>query len=136
MDKLQLKAILAGILFGIYPLLLNKSRLTGNIMATSLSLLVCIFILPFAFGEIKCLATADWKMLIGAGVASAVGMMCLSSFLALSKPSSVGVLIILMIITQATVTAVYQMIMDKGITTAKLFGFGCAAIAIVLLNKK
>lgn len=136
MDKMQCRAILAGLLFGIYPLFLSKSRISGNVMGATFSLVVCLTILPFALGEMKELAMTNWRMLIGAGIVSAMGLMCMTSYLALPDQRQIGLLIILMIITQATVTAVYQVYMDKGISLTRILGFISAAVAIVLLNKR
>jgi len=105
-------------------------------MGATFSFIVFMFILPFARSEFKCLATADWSMLIGAGVISAIAMMSMTSYLAASDHKSVGLLIILMIVAQAVITAAYQMVMDRGISTTRLIGFICAGTAIVLLNNK
>lgn len=136
MDKSQIQAVLAGLMFGIYPLLLNKSKLGGNIMAAVFTFAVFMFIFPFATGQIKNLAGADWRMLLGSAAVSAIGMMCMTSYLASSSQSSVGLLVILMVVIQAIVTACYQIAMDRGVSLAKVVGFGCATAAIILLNKK
>ncbi len=136
MEKLQLRAILAGAFFGIYPLLLNRSNIKGNVMAAIFSFMVAVFILPFALNELRSLVVADWRMLIGASAVSAIAMMSMTSFLAASDRTSAGLLVLLMIITQATVTGIYQAFMDKGISVNKILGFAFAIAAVVFLNKK
>lgn len=136
MNLLYFKAVLAGVLFGIYPLLLNRSKVSGNIMSATFCLIVCLCVLPFAVSEIKNLRTANWGMLLGAGFMSAIAMMAMTSFLSQSKAEHVAILITLMIILQAAVTAAYQIYMNKGVTAEKLFGFVGAAVSIYLLNKK
>lgn len=136
MDKLQLRAILAGICFGIYPLLLNKSRLGGNMQSAAFCLLVCLFVTPFALKDIGELGNAYWKMVIAAGVASAIGMLSMTGFLAKASPGTASTLIVMMIVTQTLVTCLYQVVMDKGISALQGLGFVLAGIALVLMNKK
>lgn len=136
MDKNQFQAIFAGICFGLYPLLLNKCRVNGNIMVAVFSLGVALFIIPFALSQVKNLANTDWRMLIGASMISAVGMMFMTRFLSGNSQASIGLLIILMVVTQALVTAIYQICMDGSASITRVLGFGCAIVSIVLLNKK
>lgn len=136
MDKYQLRAVLAGILFGLYPLLLNRSNLPGNITGMMFSFLVAIFILPFGVSEVPKLAHANWVMLISAGMLSAIAMMCMTNFLTNNSKEKIGLLIILMIVTQASVTAIFQMMMDRGVSITRLFGFIFAVLAVYLLNKR
>lgn len=136
MDKYQIRAVLAGVFFGLYPLLLNRSNLPGNLTGMMFSFFVAVFILPFALGEAPKLATANWLMLISAGAISAIAMMCMTNFLTNNTEEKIGLLIILMIVTQATVTAIFQIIMDKGVSATRLSGFALAIMAVYLLNKK
>ncbi len=116
MDKLQVKAAIAGICFGLYPLLLSRSRLPGNISCAVFTLIVFICVSPFAVGEISNLRQTRWVMLIGSGIASSIGMLAMTGFLSRTPAGSVGLLIVLMTVTQTIVTATYQVVMDKGIS--------------------
>ncbi len=136
MDNLQLKAVIAGICFGLHPLLLNRGGLSGNLLSAVYALIVFIFVLPFGLGEIRNLSHANWLMLFGAGAICATGTLFYTGYLAKASPTNVGLLIVLMIVMQTVVTAIYQAIMDKGVSLTKLCGFVLAAAAIVLLNKK
>lgn len=136
MDKLQIRAVIAGICFGIYPLLLNRSRLGGNMQSAVFCILVCLFVIPFAVKEVGELAHTYWAMVIGAGMASAMGMLSMTGFLAKASPVAAGTLIVMMIVTQTLVTAIYQVVMDKGVSFTRGLGFVLAAIAIVLMNRK
>lgn len=63
MNELHLKALLSGILFGVWPLLMNRSGLIGNVAAGAFSLGCSIAILPFALHSIvggQHLANSNW----------------------------------------------------------------------------
>jgi drug/metabolite transporter (DMT)-like permease len=132
----QTKAILAGIFFGFYPLMLKHSKLGGNMTALLFSLAVFIVIIPFAWKEMATLPNTFWPPIIGAGVVSAFGMLCMVSMIAETPQKNVGILMLSVMVTQAVVTVLYQVVLDRGITLTKVIGFACAGIAIVLLNKK
>jgi hypothetical protein len=136
MDKLQLRAVIAGICFGLYPLFLSRSKLTPNLACAAFTFTTFLCVLPFALGEMRNLVSAYWTMLILGAILSGAGMLTMTSYLAKATPVSVGLLIILMLIAQAAVTAAYQMVMDRGVSLTKCLGFAFATVAIVLLNKK
>ena len=136
MSKQQVQATLAGILFGVYPLFLNRTNLKGNIMGATFSLIASILIIPFAIGQAKYLAQTNWWMMIAACLTSAIAMLSMTGFLASSNKESVSLLIILMVVTQAIVAAINQIIQDQKISPKMLVGFSFAVAAIILLNKK
>ena len=136
MNKFQVDAVIAGVMFGLYPLLLSRSEAKSNINATLFSFVVAVCILPFAIAQVKSIDVSDCKWIIGAGMLSAIGLVCMSNFITSSSKNSIGLLIILMIVVQASVTATYQIIMDRGISPTRLLGFVFAAVAIILLNRK
>jgi len=136
MDKMQLRAVLAGVFFGIYPLLLNRAKLGVNISSAAFCLVVFICVAPFAYGEVGQLRQTYWVMLLGAGVASAAGMLSMTGFLVKVPADSVAPLIVLMMVTQTVLTACYQIYMDGGVSVSRFLGFVLAAGAIVLLNRK
>ncbi len=53
MGELQFKAIVAGVFFGIWPLLMNKSGLSGNVSSAVFGLGVLMIVAPFAFYELR-----------------------------------------------------------------------------------
>lgn len=135
MDSLQVKALLAGLFFGLWPLLMNKSGLSGNVSAMAFSGLVLVFVTPFAIGDIGHMMNIRWMMVVGAGLFGAVGVMCFNGMLAKATPQSVSTLFVLMIVVQTAVPAIYQAIINGGVSLTKGVGFALAAIAAVLLCK-
>ena len=135
MDSLQVKALLAGLFFGLWPLLMNKSGLSGNVSAMAFSGLVLVFVTPFAIGDIGHMTNIRWMMVVGAGLFGAVGVMFFNGMLARATPQSVSTLFVLMIVVQTAVPAIYQAIINGGVSLTKGIGFALAAIAAVLLCK-
>lgn len=136
MSSLEAKAILAGILFGAWPLLINKSGLSGNLCSMVFSCFVFLFIVPFALfegtGNIK---NANWGMLILAAGIGALGIILFNGMLIKAEPKDLGSLFILTTIMQMVVPVIYQIISDGNLTVTKGVGFLFAAIAAILLLK-
>lgn len=140
MDKLQIKMALAGICFGIYPLLLNRSKISGNLSSVTFTLVVCTLVSLYVGKELRTLFTMDWSavrwpFIVGAGALSAVGMLLLTGVLAEASKDRVGLLIVVMLVVNTAVAAGYQVAMDRGLSLARCAGFALAIAAIVLLNK-
>jgi uncharacterized membrane protein len=135
MNKLQLGAILSGVAFGIWPLLMNRSGLSGNTSSLIFSFIVLICITPFAAGGISAITNANWLMAILAGIVGAIGVMAFNGMLSKATPQNVGTLFVLMIVVQTVTPAVYSVVMNGGISLSKAIGFVLAAIAAILLAR-
>ncbi len=135
MNTLQISSIAAGVFFGLWPLLLNKSGLSGNLSSVVYVGIVFLCVLPFVFLQQSTVTNANWWMAIGAGVAGAAGVLLFNGVLAKSTPLNVGTLFVLMLVVQTAVPAIYSLIVNGGISVTKALGFGFAAIAAVLLIK-
>ena len=133
--SLEIKSVLAGILFGIWPLFMNRSGLSGNLATFIFAAIVLMCVFPFAASSLQNIATAHWIWVILAGIFGAFGLLLFNSVLSKATPQNVGVLIVLMIIVQTVVPAVYQAIMSGGLPFSKIVGFVLAAFASVLLLK-
>ncbi len=135
MESLQVKALLSGVFFGLWPLFMNKSGLSGNLSAMTFSALVLLFVAPFAIGEIGHQADIRWSLVVIAASFGAVGIVCFNTMLSKATPQSLGTLFVLMIVIQTAIPAIYQVIKDGGLTPMKGAGFVLAAVAAVLLTK-
>ena len=136
MNELQLKALLAGIAWGIWPLFMAKSGVSGNISSTVFSIVVVIGVLPFALSNMGgSLAAANWTMVVVAGLISAGGLLLFNSMLASSTHHNVGALIVVMTLAQTAVPAFYQVVSDGRLSVARGIGFVAAFVAAVLLIK-
>jgi len=109
MDRiLVMKALLAGFLFGVWPLCMNKSGLSGNTSSAVFSFFVLLFVIPFAIRGFGDVVQTNWLITITAGGFAAAGVLCFNGMLAKANPKEVGILVVLMIIMEIVVPAIYQ----------------------------
>lgn len=135
MNDLHVKAILAGLFFGVWPLLMNRSGLRGNISSAAFCLVALIVIAPFALKSIDGFPTANWIAVIGAGLFGGFGLLFFGDMLAKATPEKVGSLFIIMLVFQMATPAIYQVIQDGGLTISKGLGFITAVATVLLLSK-
>ncbi len=134
MTDLHYKAILAGLFFGIWPILMNRSGLPGNVSSAAFSLGVAVIVLPFALRQAYTVSFSPvWLMVIGACVTGALGILFFNGMLSKTTPETVGTLFVLMIVVQVSVPAVNQIIMNGELTLKTGAGFAAAIIAAFLL---
>jgi hypothetical protein len=130
---IQLQAIFAGVLFGLWPLFMNRSGLEGNVSSTVFGIAVLVGVAPFAlntgFGS---LANANWLMIVLAGVTGALGLLSFNGMLAKATAETVGVMFVLMIVTQTMIPAIYHIAMN-GVSATKLVGILLALIGAALM---
>lgn len=135
MNDLYLKAILAGLFFGVWPLLMNRSGLRGNVASAALCLVALIVIMPFALKSIDGFPAANWLVVVGAGLFCGIGFLFFNGMLAKATPEKVGILFIIMLVAQMATPAIYQVIKDGGLTISKGLGFAAAIATVLLLSK-
>ncbi len=137
MTELQIRAILAGVFFGVWPLLMNRSGLNGNVSAVVLGGVVCLMVLPLAYQSmsVASLMQVSWPFALLACVAAAIGNVAFNEGLAKSTPQDVSTFFELMIVVQIVIPAVYQIILRGGVSWSNLLGFVFAALAAHFLLK-
>ncbi len=135
MDSLEFKSIIAGVLFGIWPLFINRSGLTGNVASFVFASVVLLSVSPFAVSNLSQIGNSYWIWAVAAGIVGAAGLLLFNNVLSKATPQSVGILVVLMILIQTVVPAVYQVIMNGEISMTKLAGFVLAVVASFLLVK-
>ncbi|MBL7022317.1 hypothetical protein ISR92_03310 [Patescibacteria group bacterium] len=135
MDSLQIKAILAGMFFGAWPLLMNRSNLNASVSAVVFSIVVLVIVFPFSVSNWANLTNINWTMAVLAGIAGAIGLLLFNSMLSKATIETVGTLFVLSLVAQITVSSVYKVLMSGDISLAKGVGFALAALSAVLLTK-
>ncbi len=135
MDALQIKALLAGLAFGIWPLLMNRSGLSGNLSSAVFTAIALTCVTPFAVSNLSSLASTNWVMAISAGVIGALGLLSFNGMLAKATPQNVSMLFVLMIVVQTALPAVYNIVMNGGMSVSKGLGFVLAIAAAILLTR-
>lgn len=137
MGELQLKAVLAGALLGLWPLFMNRSGLSGNFGAVIMTALSLVVMVPVAWLNLQegmaTLAGARWLAVGTAAVVSGVGLLVFNTLIARASPTAIGGLFLLMLIVQASVPAIYAMVVG-GPTLRKAAGLVAAGLAIILLS--
>lgn len=134
MSELHMRAVLAGVFFGIWPLLMNRSGLTGNVSSALFSLGALIVVSPFALFELRSATfSVTWTMAAGACIFGGLGLLAFNGMLSKTTPQTVGSFFVLMIVVQTATPALYQVIQDGSLTVGKAIGFAAAILAAFLL---
>lgn len=134
MTELHVRAIIAGIFFGLWPLFMNRSGVNGNVAAVMFSFGVFLLILPFAMHSGgSSLANAKWMMVVAAIFFGSLGLLNLNNVLERTTPQNVSSFFLLALISQMTVPAIYQVIVTGNLTPSRGIGFLAAIIAAILL---
>lgn len=134
MNELHIKAVLAGLFFGIWPILMNRSGLTGNISSAVFAFGVLIIVAPFAAYDFYTLKiNAIWAFAVGACVFGGLGMLNFTGLLSKATPQTVGSLFVMTLVMQIAIPALYQVINNGGLTASKALGFVAAVLAAFLL---
>ncbi len=137
MNNYYLTSVLAGVFFGLWPLLLNRSGFNGNFASVIFAGIGFIFILAVSIltGSMHSSSHPNWYMVVAAGIASASGVLLLNSVLAKVSPANVSTIFVLMLIVQISIPAIYQVIISGSLSFQKALGFILAAITAWLLLK-
>jgi quinol-cytochrome oxidoreductase complex cytochrome b subunit len=135
--ELLWKAVLAGMLFGIWPLLIKASGLNAGTVTVLGSGLMILFVMPFALANGISLGESKWWWLIFVmSSMTAVACLTFNGIMAEAKPSSAGLLFIIMLVMQTVAPAVYHSIVNQHLSIRTLAGFITAITACILLSKK
>jgi len=129
-------AIISGIFFGMWPLFMNRSGVDGFASAALFSGITFATILPFALasGQLqKIEVTPLLFFALAAGIAAGLGVLIFNTMLAKVTPKEVGTMILLMIMVQLSVPAVYHMIQGGDYSPRKIVGVLGAFIVACLL---
>ncbi len=137
MNNLYVLSVFAGVFFGLWPLLLNRSGLNGNVASVIFSGigLICVSVFAFAIGKMSIPAHTNWWLAIAAGAASAIGVLIFNNVLAKSSPLNVATLFALTLVVQIAVAAIYQVIVSGNLSITKGLGFIFAGVTAWLLLK-
>lgn len=135
MSNLYVKAILVGMFFGIWPLVMNRSGLSGNASSLVLAVVMLGCVLPLSVGDIGSFSNPEVKFgfAVVASLLGVVGILFFNSILASTTPQNVSLFLVLVFIVQIVVPSVYHVVMTGGITVAKGIGFALAVVSAILL---
>ena len=134
MDSLYLKAILAGLCFGGWPLFMNKSGLNSVEASAALSLFLLAVVTPFLVNGVQQLSTIRWQMALPACLFDALGLLALNSLLSSASSAQAGSAFVIVTVVQVAVPAAYLAMLAGGLTPRSGIGLVAAAIAVYLLR--
>lgn len=128
------KMIITGIVFGVWPLLMNKSGLAGSTATATIAFLVLLLVLPVGIYDGLVFTGSRWWFAILAGCFAAAGMLMFNSMLAKATHDSVGRLFVIMLVFQIAVPAIYHAYANGGLTIKSSAGFLTAIVTVFLLS--
>lgn len=128
------RAVLSGVLFALWPILMNRSGLSGNMASLVFILGNLAIVAPFALvSNGLAIPQANWVMAGTSCAVASIALLCLNSVLAKATPAAAGTIILLMVLPQVVVPAIYQAAMTNSLPATKIVGVILAIIAAVLL---
>jgi predicted membrane-bound spermidine synthase len=101
MDPLYLKAVLAGLCFGLWPLFMNKSGLNSVEASAALSLFLLAVVAPFLLvNGLQQLSTIRWQMALPACLFDALGLLAFNSLLSSASSAQAGSAFVIVTVVQ------------------------------------
>lgn len=132
-----LKVVIAGIAFGCWPLLMNKSALSPN-TATFMSVVLPAFIVgPIVLYKGLTIPEGNlWWFGVAAAVVTSIGLIIFNSTIVQVAPQDAGRLFLIMLMAQISVPAVYHVVVNHGLSWRVAVGLLAAGAACILLAQK
>ena len=133
MSQTQIQAVLAGVAFGLWPLLYQRGGLhwtTGQLIMTAVTLAIVV---PFAVAHGAVPVTKQWWFVVASGVIVTMGLISFNDMLQRSTEKQVGALFVLTIVVQIVTPAIYHMVQNGEFSSVKALGFTFAVAAAFCL---
>lgn len=129
-------AIISGVLFALWPLIMNKSGINGQKSALLMSS-VCTVIFAFYnyfYGGVSNLKS-NWYIGCLASVMAGVGILFFNDMLAKASSKNISMLFISMTVIQIVIAFAYNIIVNGGeLSLYKVLGCVLCIIGIILVN--
>ncbi len=138
MREVLSQAVISGIMFGLWPILMQRSGIQNVFVSTAvmevfvLTTLLPLGIMNFRMSEFM---KMDWFFTVSASVAAALGVLTFNDGLAKTTVSTVSTYFVFMMVVQVIVPASYHLFINGGFTSSKLLGFAFAGLAAYFLTK-
>ena len=137
MVSLLWMAVVSGIMFGSWPLLIRSSGLNAGSVTVLGSGLMILFVMPFVLMSGVSLGESKWWWLIFVMSAmAAVGCLTFNGMMVKASPDSAALLFVIMLVVQIAVPAMYHSATNQHLSIRTVAGFAAAIIACILLSKK
>lgn len=133
--KVLLLMVLTGIVWGTWPMLMQRSGLGGNISSAVFAGVAFLCVVPFALRQgVGQLAQTNWKLALVAGILGGIGLLMFNGGLAQTSANKVGTAVITMTLVQIAVPALYQVVMTGELSLKKVAGALTAIATVKLLS--
>ena len=133
-NLLKFFSIVAGISFGAWPLVMNKSPLPWGTSSAIFTTTILLCMIPFAINNPGNVTKRTIWIPIIAGLISAVGISCFNSMLVKATKQNLGSLFLIMIVIQTAFPIAYDIMMNNGISMKKGLGFIMALTTCIVLS--
>jgi len=135
MNELVLRSVIAGIMFGLWPLMMQRSGLQGNVSSIIFAGAAFLTVLPFAArtGIAPAMQNTNVALGLAAGIIGGVGLLFLNGMLARVSVNKVGAMFAIMILVQLTIPVVYQFVITGNYPAKQIIGALLAVISVLLL---
>lgn len=135
MNTLYVYSLLAGLFFGAWPLMMQRTGLQGNLSATVFAGVAFVVVgLATLKSGFEPLHSVNLPLAFAAGVVGAIGLLCFNNMLAGATRETVTNLFITAIVVQVVVPAAYNMAVTGDLSLRKLLGFAAALATAWLLR--
>ena len=135
MQSFLLSAVFSGVLFALNPLIISRSGLSG-VSATLLSAIAGAVVISAIAAFHKPVLNGSWWLPLAAGFLGSVASLIFVNTIMRTPHSSVGIFIIIVLVTQVSVNALYHAWVNGGIDLKTGIGLLAAVIAAILLVPK
>jgi len=138
MNKTLIFALTAGLSFGIWPIIMQRSGLNGYMQAFIFSVTLMLMTSVPAmtdYGEVK---SVKWSLAIIASVIAGFGTMFYTSSIAraFSMKQSLAMVILAQILVQTMVPVIIEAVQTKSIGMQRVIGCMLAITSLVFLTRK
>ena len=133
MNEAVLRMITAGVLFGMWPLIMNKSGLSGNTSTVLFTAVILVIVVPVGMYTGFTLSGSKWWFAVIAACAGALGLLIFNTGLSKAAPEEVGKLFVILTVVQVAIPACYHVYLSGELTLKTGIGFAAAVLAAILL---
>lgn len=135
MNERVLLSAVAGICFGLWPLVMNRVRLDPYVTVIVFLAGSLLFASPAAiFGNWSGISGSQLRVAAVACAISAIGSICFNRMLSTTTVAEVANMFLVMLVVQVAVPA--AVLLRSGASARQIAGLCAAALAVVLLGKR
>lgn len=134
MTTVRFLAFFSGVLFGIWPLLMNRSGLSGHLSAGIFAGMAFLAVVPYMiWGGFTFPPGTDLRFAVLGGLLGGMGLILFNTMLSQTPKDKVGMMFVFMIMVQISVPVIFSMIQTGDYSPKKIVGIVAAFVAAVLL---